>query len=439
MTTPLEQSLATTLEAEVLDTAAPDAEFFIAVHRRVRRRRRRRRVLVAGCAGVLVVAMGAVAALAGGGGRTDRDPDVATSVEPTKLPEVDTTKLPDFANLPGPRDVWPDAVSTLPGRLPDGRLYKVRAMLPDNRYLVISSSKPADYQVYPPNGYPDALVGIFDVGRNTFTPLSDPNAPAGTSFYWNMSAGVVGDYAMWYADVTRDQKEEREVWSAKLTGGSPRKLVTLTADTPNAVADAFGITRDGVTWRLPTPGLTGNAAQNDERRTVGFYRIGPTGGTPELVPGSEGFTWAPAENWLTTDAGLADSPATGELWNRVTGERRPWTRNPAAEEMRCGPLWCGGTSRNDRPAIQKLDGSGYVELPPSERISPAYDGRLAFYVWVRNPQDLVVIIWDLSTGRASRGSIPDSRYAAVSSGGGYGFTAWEQDGQVLLLNYAKIK
>ena len=38
MTTSLERSLATTLESEVLDAVAPDAEFFVAVHRRVRRR-----------------------------------------------------------------------------------------------------------------------------------------------------------------------------------------------------------------------------------------------------------------------------------------------------------------------------------------------------------------------------------------------------------------
>jgi hypothetical protein len=101
-------------------------------------------------------------------------------------------------------------------------------------------------------GFLDAKVAIFDAGHNTLTALTDPNASAGTSSYLNVYAGVVGDHAMWYAYATREQKEEREVWSAPLSGGSPRTLVTLTADKPTDAADAFSVTHGGVIWRLPT-------------------------------------------------------------------------------------------------------------------------------------------------------------------------------------------
>ncbi|GIJ64203.1 hypothetical protein [Virgisporangium aurantiacum] len=434
MTTPLERSLATTLEAEVLAAVEPDPEFFVAVHRRVRRRRRRR-VLVAGCAAVLALAAGATAVVAAGNvDRTDQVPNVAASTEPPKLPDIDMTKLPDFANLTAPGEAWPDAVATLPNRLPDGGIYRIVAMLPDNRYLVLTGPKPANFQDFPANGFLDAKVAIFDAGRNTVTVLTDPNASAGTSSYFNVYAGTVGDHAMWYAYATRDQKEEREIWSAPLSGGSPRKLVTLTADEPTDVADAFSVTHSGVVWRLPTPGFRHGPGQSDERKTVGFYRIGPTGGTPELVPGSEGFTPAAVAGWFTSDRELAN----GNLWNLTTGERRAWTRNPAVVEMRCGPLWCGGNNATGRPVMQKLDGSGYVELPTGSAISPTSDGRMAYYTYKQTQQGSDNVVWDMSTGRAATFPVFGSS-SPVSRGGGRDFTAWEQDGKVILLNFLKIK
>ena len=430
MTTPLERSLATTLEAEVLAAVEPDPEFFVAVHRRVRRRRRRR-VVVAGCAAVLALAVGATTVVTVTAG-TDQAPTVAASTEPPKLPDLDLTKLPDFANLKAPGEVWPDAVSTLPNRLPDGGIYWAVDMLPDNRYLVLTGPKPADFTDIPAGGFVNAKVAIFDVGRNTLTALSDPNEAAGTSFYFTVYAGVVGDHAMWYGYGTREGKEVTDVWSAPLSGGAARKVVTLTADQPRDRADGFGITPQGVTWRMPTPGVP--PTQNDERKTVGFYRIGPTGGTPRLVPGSEGFTWISGD-WSTSDRDLT----SGHLWNVATGERRAWTRNPAiVGELFCGPLWCGGKSTSGRPGIQKLDGTGYVELPVGVAIYPINDGRKASVTVKEIGQARDRVVWDMTTGRAAAFHVPDP-YTPVSRGSSADFTAWEQDGKVILLNYLKIR
>lgn len=144
-----------------------------------------------------------------------------------------------------------------------------------------------------------------------------------------------------------------------------------------------------------------------------------------------------AEEWFTTDSGHADAPATGQVWNLSTGEHRSWTRNPAAVEIWCGPLWCGGVGANGRPAVQKLDGSGYVELPGGARIDPAHDGRLASFIYAERSDAIDYVLWDLSTGRAAAVALP-GRTAAVSRGGGYGFQVWEQDGKLLLLTYAKM-
>jgi hypothetical protein len=431
MTTPLERSLATTLEAEVLTAAEPDPEFFVAVHRRVRRRRQRRRALVAGGAAVLALAVGTTTVVTFTAG-ADQVPNVAASAEPSKLPELDMTNVPDFTNLKAPGEVWPDAVRTLPNRLPDGGIYWVVDMLPDNRYLVLTGPKPADFTGFPAGGFLDAKVAIFDVGRNALTVLTDPNEAAGTSSYFTVYAGVVGDHAMWYGYAMRDGKEATDVWSAPLSGGGPRKVVTLTADQPRDRADGFGITPQGVTWRMPTPGLP--AGENDERKTVGFYRIGPTGGTPELVPGSEGFTWTSGD-WTTSDRDLA----SGQLWNVVTGEHRAWTRNPAVVgELYCGPFWCGGKNAKGLPAIQKLDGSGYVELPAGVAIYPLNDGRKAYVTLKETEQGRQSVVWDMSTGRAATFHVPATS-TPVSRGSSGEFTAWEQDGTVILLNYPKMK
>jgi hypothetical protein len=433
MNTPLEMDLTTTFEAEVRHVAPPDPEFFAAVHRRLRYRRRRRRVLVAGCAGVLALAVGtATFAAAGTVGRTDEAPVVATSSGPTRLADIDTTTLPDVVNLKAPEEVWPDAVSALPNRLPDGGIYWAVGMLPDNRYLVLAGPKPADFQPLPANGFLGAKVAVFDVGRHTLTVLSDPNAAAGTSSYFNVYAGVVGDYAVWYAFATRDGKSAVDVWSAPLSGGGPRKLVTLTADKPTDVADAVSITGDGVIWRMPTPGFA--TGRSDERKTVGFYRIGPTGGTPELVPGSEGFTPGPVDGWFTSDRELAN----GHLWNPATGERRAWTRHPAVAELFCGPLWCGGRNTTGRPVIQNLDGGGYVELPAGVAIYPTYDGRMAYYTYKQTTQARDSVVWDMSTGRAARFAVSTTP-APVSRGAGRDFTAWEQGGKLIVLNYQKMR
>jgi hypothetical protein len=433
MNTPVEENLTATFEAGVRHIAPPAPEFFAAVHRRVRRRRRHRRVLVAGCASVLALAVGAATfSAAGTVDPTDQTPVVGTSTEPTKLPDIDTTKLPDVANLKAPDEVWPDAVSTLPNRLPDGGIYWAVAMLPDNRYLVLTGPKPADFQIFPASGFVDAEVAIFDAGRNTVTVLTDPNASAGTSSYFNVYGGVVGDYAVWYAFATRNGKEAVDVWSAPLSGGGPRKLVTLTADKPTHGADAFSITRDGVIWRMPTPGFPDG--QSDERKTVGFYRIGPTGGTPEFVPGSEGFTPGPVDGWFTSDPDLPN----GQLWNPATGERRAWTRHPAVVELSCGPLWCGGMNTTGRPVIQNLDGSGYVELPAGVSISPIYDGRTASYAYKQTGQDRECVVWDMSTGRAAKFPVR-STSTPVSRGAGRDFMLWEQDGKVIVLNLPKMK
>jgi len=460
MTTPLERSLATTLEAEVLNATPPEQEFYSAVHRRTRQRRSRRRALVAGSACALALAVGGAAVAVA----NVRDVDELDN-EPVAVATVDTTKLPDFANLADPRKVWPRAVSTLPNRLPDGMRYSLIGILPNNRYLVIprhhpSAAGPDSSQgakpsrsgeraepSQPPTSPRTPVLGVFDVGRKTFTPLSDSHAAAGTKYYSIDGAGVVGDYVMWWAGVTRDH-QEHEIWSAKLNGGAPRKLVTLATTWESSGApNGFSVAGNAVVWRVLTqePG-----AEQGVWRSVGIYRLGPTGGPPALVRGSAGFSPGAGThlfNWADTNPGHPKSaPADGELWNLVTGERRRWTRNPAATYLTCGPLWCGGTSATQRAVIQQLDGSGYVELPSGFRFYPAGDGRLA-YGWRERRRDAdenaaMTIVWDLSTGRAAklpRVPVPLAFPIAASYGAGASFHAWEQDGKVVLLDYAKIK
>jgi hypothetical protein len=117
----------------------------------------------------------------------------------------------------------------------------------------------------------------------------------------------------------------------------------------------------------------------------------------------------------------------------ILGPAIPRSRSWTA--ARCGAA--AGT-RPTSPSSKKLDGSGYVELPTGSAISPAGDGRLAHYTYKQTAQGSESIVWDMSTGRAAAFPVFGSS-APVSRGGGRDFTAWEQDGKMLLLDFQKLK
>ena len=122
----------------------------------------------------------------------------------------------------------------------------------------------------------------------------------------------------------------------------------------------------------------------------------------------------------------------------ATGEHRPWSRNPALVEMDCGPYWCGGRNAAGRPVIQKLDGSGYVELPAGVSIGPMAYGRMAGVTYKETQDGRDRVLWDMSTGRAATYYVRPTP-SPVSRGAGQEFTAWEQDGRLYVLNFSKIK
>ncbi|MEJ3742433.1 hypothetical protein WEI85_03945 [Actinomycetes bacterium KLBMP 9797] len=330
MTTPLEQELTRTLTAAVGAGPRPDEEFVGRVHRR-QRQRRRRTVLVAACTAVLVMIGGgaAVGTLMSGSG----DAEFAE-------------RIPDLDHLKSMEEVWPDAIRRIPGKLPGGGGYMVGAILDDNRYLVARTDE---------SGGVSNWLGpfVFDVAQGTVRQLAD------TKLYGAMTPGiasgflpaVAGDQAVWLVNGVRDgQRIVWEWWAAPLDGSAPARRLT-SIETSSITMAQHVVTDDAIYW------------EDFQGREPVLHRLPLSGGEPEVVPGSQGYGLGPRWPWLTPKTNGFEEQRGGTLWNLVTGERLSWTANPKTKHVSCDRVACYGQSAGGVGVIQRLDGTGYREVP----------------------------------------------------------------------------
>jgi hypothetical protein len=293
-------------------------------------------------------------------------------------------RLPDPANLPSVEQVWPEAVHKLPKTLPDGSEYTVYEVLGEGRYLVGWGGI----------GRPNKAPGVFDTRAGTVTSLAPPGAIQGVAEGRVLSARMAGDRAVWILEGFRRNQGFRDLWTARLDGTGLRQLVQLR----NGVPPRFAVSGQTVLWDQEIPGST--AALKAPFTTV--WRVSVSGGPAAEIPGSRGWSLADDGPWLTTQVirdGIA-SHDSGHVWNPVTGQKLRWKAERDVQFLRCGPAWCTGAGKNGGIGLQRLDGTGYVELPYSGQLSSARGGRFALDRDAPLNQDMK-LVWDRQTGRAA--------------------------------------
>lgn len=348
------------------------------------------------------------------------------------------TTLPDFADLPRPEQVWPDAVRRIPDRLPDGRPYRLHAILDDDTLLVTPDLAAA------------SLEGpiVFDPVRGTARDLLDTALLDGT-VPLDVMPGIVGgstivdvngDEAVWLLPGVRDGEQAWEFWAARLDGSVPaRRLARLTDPIDTGVAvEGFRLTGEAAYW-------TSNGAKGRNGR-IAVLQL--SDGSVAHTPG-----WAATllSGWVTDQDQLAPA-ASGELWNMVTDERLRWRANADATAVACDPVACYGSAKDGGgPVTHGLDGGGLRRLPATVRVHGgfAFDGRFAVGDIVAagdvdsapgpDARKLPRLVWDRFTGKA----------AASPGGGATAFIAgtatrplfiWQDgDGQRMALDLAAVE
>lgn len=402
MTSSLEEHLTRTLAAAADEAPLPAYDPVGAVRGLQRRRRRQRTALAAACT-VALTAGSVVAGVRLAAPDPDPGPEYAFSPD----------RIPDFANLPAPEKVWPEAVHRLPGTLPDGSRYAVMAVLSDGRYLVARDRFAGE-----------AAPSVLDTRSRTAKALGTPAVGQGLAKSRILMAREVDGQAVWFLEGFRDNRPVREAWVAPLDGGPARRLTDL----PDGAAPRFSVAAHSIIWEQEAPGRL----ELPEGPRVSVRGVSLRGGAAADVPDSQGFVPANVAPWITDQRlGTGIEPKTsGELRNVVTGERLRWKAATGVRFVQCGPTWCAGRGSGDRIALQALDGSDRVQLPYRGELSPSQGGRIAVGQ-LELPAASVHLIWDRTTGKAA--GVSEPRPAGASVGYGWNSQLADFEPEVLTL------
>jgi hypothetical protein len=291
----------------------------------------------------------------------------STPAASTASPSALLTRIP-IARLVQPAKLfWPSAVHELPSSLPDGSPYQVAAVLGGGRYLVTAGAA----QGTGDGAVSGTGVGVFDVQAHTMRMLSSPGA-AGidrqTGYGLRYPPLVDGDLVAWAASGTTPQRVPfTEIWSAKISAGTPIRLARLSGGEvgqPHPVGDT-------VVWTL---------YDADGRTPTGIYRVPAAGGNPAKLPGTGGYdlvsgAWAQPVGQPARQQAVAND----NLLNVLTRQRLkvPFGGENHSVRIVCTPQWCAGAGVERHAwAVVPADGTpGPTELDRSYTLMAG--GRVA--------------------------------------------------------------
>ncbi|MEV6487556.1 hypothetical protein AB0M20_02785 [Actinoplanes sp. NPDC051633] len=328
MRSSFDDRLVRTLNAAAQAAPAPQPSFPDGV---ARIRRRRSRVRAAGAAAVT-----AIVALAGG---VALWPDAGRPATPpaSSVVELGPMRAVDFANAKSFEQVWPRALVSLPGRLPDGRTYTVEAALGNDTYLGVPSDDKGLYTPVLINGRTGAVTSVAPgVSGDVFGGLS-----------------ITRNLIVWLVAQEKDGLRTRDVWTKPRDGSRPATKLATFEDSTITAAEA------GDTLYADVHPLAGNETKNT------IYRLRP-GAPPEKVAGSEGWTLANG-TWAVTSPG----PLTVEdlqkprprvaptFWNVATGEKITPVTPAGGKVLSCIPSACVGVV-GDSIVIYGADGNNPI-------------------------------------------------------------------------------
>ncbi|XRQ16302.1 TolB family protein [Actinomadura welshii] len=369
MTDDLDRALRGALTTAARQAPAADPGLLERVEAGHRRRRRRRASAAALAVAVVVGGTGA----AGGLLRSGEDaPPVAS---PGELEPVSRADLGAPVKV---RERWPDAVRTVPGELPNGRELHPVTLLDDGTLVgrTWSSLEKAD------------KLWAYDLDARKATVITDIVVPRGSKIFAS-DFTVGGGQIVWWLSYRVDGRDTVEIWGAPVAGGTARKLTGLPGDNVSTLL----IDGDAIVWGMAD----------------GVYRVPLAGGTPERIPGTDGFgivSWP----WIGSPA--SDGKKVGDikyksLWNVRTGERRGARLAPYKGMWSCGVTWCvggpaPGITYHGKPAIavQRRDGEAGSLITSNGLIGPmwgAIHGRFLVY----HPRRSAVgnhVLYDVETG-----------------------------------------
>ncbi|MGW0803305.1 hypothetical protein [Nonomuraea sp. NPDC002799] len=244
--------------------------------------------------------------------------------------------------------VWPQAVTRVPARLPDGRRYVPLRFLGDRTLLVMSWDSQERRALH-----------NYDLATGTAEQITSVTGRSPENF-----ATGGHDVAWWTIDGAR-----AAVWVAPLAGGPPRKVTTF-----RGVPDHLAVA-GGKVFLSATSG--------------GLFAAPLTGGTAEPVTeaGEASLLDYP---WVGTD-----EPAFTDLLNLRTGKRNRAVVRAGEKDIVCDSGYCA-LSREGQRFVRRRDGS--QERPMGQTgMQPAvpFAGRLHLAATTTG-----YALIDLATGRA---------------------------------------
>ncbi|MEU6712791.1 hypothetical protein ABZ897_15025 [Nonomuraea sp. NPDC046802] len=400
MTNDLEKSLAAEFASAARHAPRPVPDLRERIEHGHRRRRRR---------GVALYAAAAVVVLSAG------VPFTVDAVTPANLPDVAErpTPAPD-RTFPLIEQVWPKAVRTIPKKLPNGRPFQPELFMNQDTVLARTLK----------DGNVDKMDGLwaYDLVSGQARRLVQVTPPPKTV----VTAPFIltgGGRLAWWTVHKRQGRPIVNIWTAPASGGAQRK-VTSFAGVPRFGGIDMQIVGDLAVWSL--------------WGKKGVYQVPLSGGTPRLLPGSEGnslvsWPWA-------GDPGAGRGPGQkevifGNLRNLQTGEQR---RAKAGPRAGCHVTWCVW----DRTALRR-DGTVARELPGmSQGALPALD-RFLLLLQVGAERRLTgQVLYDLSTGRAGALGVRPTKKGLAAATLDYrspGLLSFERNGQLVVVDLTAIK
>ncbi|MFC4054518.1 hypothetical protein ACFOY4_32920 [Actinomadura syzygii] len=372
MTDDLDRALRATLT-----TAARQApEVRTGLIKRVEKaRRRRRRVRTSAAVVAVAVAVGGTGAV-GGLLRSDQDrPPVAAKAGGLK--PVSRAQLGTPVKL---RERWPDAVRSLPSRLPNGRVLEPFALL-DGGTLVGATTSSLQK--------PDK-VWAYDLGAHKARVITDIVVPGGSKIFASDFAIGQGQ-VVWWLSYRVNGRDTVEIWGAPLAGGAPHKIIGMRGDSITTLL----IDGDTIVWGM-----------ND-----GIHKVPLAGGASTVVPGSDGYeivSWP----WIGSpvyDGKKWPDVVYRSLWNVRTGERRKAVLAPLKEPWSCAVTWCVGSNPWNRTIVmQRRSGKDGRTLPSDIPGSPMmgviYDRFVPYFP--DGARTRTHVLYDLRSGKLIDTGIP---------------------------------
>lgn len=341
--------------------SAPEPPDLLAVLGERRRRRTRQRYRTAlAVAGVVAVAVGGTAVVRSGQHTTATVGDLPSAMT-TATPSATVVRRTPNPGTPA-REVWPEAVFTMPKKAADGF-----------RYRPVTALSPTEILVTAESSFEKAgRLEVLDLESGTSRVVTEM-VPHGKGYY-EQNFEVGRTQVAWHGNMG---EKWVDFWVAPLAGGRPVRAGKVTG----ALADVetIGVSEDHVMW---------------SPKSGGVYRIPIAGGAPEKMPDTDGlhllaWPWA-ADVPTNVPPGESGDENQSLLVNLETGERRDVRAPDGVTRMRCSLEWC--TARSGDSAVElRPDGSDLRKLPGQEYDRGLFGGRFA---WGS-------VLYDLATGRSA--------------------------------------